>query len=438
MIKNFIQKLTSTNEKQRVLKNFFSLSVLQVANYILPLITLPYLVRVLGADKYGLISFAQASIQYFIILIDYGFGVSATRQVSINRDNKEKLSNIVSSVFVVKIFFLFVSIFILTAVLFLVPRFRFDWILYVYSFGMVIENVIFPVWFFQGVENMKYITIRNIFAKLFFTALIFVFIQKPCDYLYVPLINSLGMIIAGLAGLIPMFKKYSISLKMPSYKDCLFQLSEGWHIFTSRLFISAYTTSNTFILGLFTNNEIVGYYSAAEKIYKAIEGIRMPVAISLFPYFSKKIHDDQEKAIIQFRKLFHYAFCLIIILSLFIFLTSPFLVHLLLGRNYENSIIILKILAGVTFSSWGNFILGILGLLNFGYKEVFSRYVMTGGIIHIVLLLITINQFGYLSVPIVWFCTETMIYIFEYRFLREKGMLPSLKEGFHLIISKNK
>ena len=220
MIKNFLNSPT----RKRLAENFLSLSGLQAVNYLLPLITLPYLVRVLGPEKFGLIVFAQSFIEYFIILTDYGFNLSATREISIHRNNKEKVCEIFSSVMTVKFLLGTLSFIILALILIFIPKFRNDQLIYLFTFGMVLGNILFPVWFFQGMERMKYITILNIIAKGIFTVCIFIFIRKMADYPYVPLINSMGFLVAGGLSLRIVSKDFGIKFILPSFEAIKHQL----------------------------------------------------------------------------------------------------------------------------------------------------------------------------------------------------------------------
>jgi polysaccharide transporter, PST family len=355
MVKTTIKQLTSTQEKKRLLENLFSLSVLQAVNYILPLITLPYLVRVLGVDKFGLIAFAQAFIQYFVILTDYGFNFSATRDVSFHRGNKQKLSVIVSSVLVIKGLFLIISVIALTVVLLSVPKLRADWLIYVFSFGLVFDNILFPVWFFQGVEDMKYIMIRNVSAKIAFTALIFVFVREQSDYLNVPLINSLGLIVAGLIALRPIFKKYGVSIRLPKYSEIGHQLNEGWHVFISTLSISAYTNTRTFAVGLLTSQELTGFYAIAEKLIDLAQSICLRPLIQIFyPRISNIYATDRQISFNLMSKLQHLTLIAYLGYVPILYILAPFLIKVVAKHSLPEAVLAFRILLVATFFTSAN------------------------------------------------------------------------------------
>ena len=124
-------------EGKRVMHNVASLSWLQAITYVLPVIILPYLFRVIGPEKFGLIAFAQAFVQYFIILTDYGFSVSATKEISLCHEDNVKIARVFSAVMAVKIALAFLSFVVLSGIVYFVPKFRQDWMVYVLSFGAV-------------------------------------------------------------------------------------------------------------------------------------------------------------------------------------------------------------------------------------------------------------------------------------------------------------
>ena len=178
--------------KKRLIDNFLSMTALQVVQYILPLITLPYQVRVIGVANYGIIAFAAAFVQYFFILTDYGFGICSTKDIATNRHNKNNISHIFNLVIASKFVLLFLSLLILVLAIIFVPKIHENWLVFVLTFINVLGTILFPAWFFVGMERAKYSAVLNIIARLFFLVALFIFVKKADDYILIPLLTSLG------------------------------------------------------------------------------------------------------------------------------------------------------------------------------------------------------------------------------------------------------
>ncbi|MFM8347393.1 MAG: oligosaccharide flippase family protein [Bacteroidota bacterium] len=298
MIERLREKITGFLRRPdylRVVTNFLSLSVLQGANLILPLITFPYLVRVLGLEYFGLINFAMATLMYFETLTDYGFDLSATHQVSVNRKDPEKLRSIYSSVLTVKAMLAAASLAVLAILVYTVPKFSAYHLIYFVTFGRLIGKSLFPVWFFQGMERMVITTYLNLISKFVFTIAIFMFIHEPGDYLLAAGFNAMGFILPGVLATIQVRFGFGIRYKLPSMEEVREQFRDGWHVFVSRIFVNLYTTTNVFLLGLFTENLVVGYYAVASKIVEAISSLFIPANNALFPYMSKLFRESKER-----------------------------------------------------------------------------------------------------------------------------------------------
>lgn len=412
----------SFESSKRLLENFLSLSAIQILNYILPLLTVPYLVRVLGPEKYGLVSFAQAFVNYFVIFTDYGFGLSATREISIYREDRKRVSEIFSAVMVAKCIFGVLSFVAFLLIILLVPRFGREWILFMFSFITVIGNILFPVWFFQGMERMKYITLLNILSKGIFTACIFLFVRRSADYLYVPLISSLGALVAGGISLKVAVDGFGVNFHVPSFKALKHQIKEGWHVFVSTVAISLYTVSNTFLLGLLTNNTIVGYYSAAEKIVRAVLGLLTPASQTLYPYMSVLASESKERLLRFAKKILFLVGGTMFLVSLLLFIFAPLVVDLLLGVQYEQSVVVVRVLAFIPFVVGLSNVFGIQTMIPFGLKRDFSKIILSAGCINVVLALLLIPLFFHVGVAMAWLMTEIFVTTAMFWRLRKIGI----------------
>ncbi len=366
--------------KKVLLTNFLSLSSVQVANYILSLITVPYLVRILGADKFGLLAFAQAFIQYFVLLTDYGFNLSAVREASINRSDSNKLNQVFSAVLFIKFSLMLLSFILMLLIVFAFERFRDEWLVYFFTFGMVLGSVLFPVWFFQGIESMKQIAVLDLLSKVIFTVSIFVFVRERGDYIYVPLINSLGVITSGVVGFWLAVGKFGVKVIMPKMEEVKRQLKEGWYVFISTVAISGYTNFRIFAVGLIADNTITGYYAIAERIMNVIQMFPYASLLqTLYPKLAKLYAEDSNKAIILTNKLQNYIRLILLIELTAMYFASPLIVKLIAGNAYSEVILTLRILLLAIFFINAN-MLKVHFLLISGKSDVFMKIHILMGI----------------------------------------------------------
>lgn len=332
---NKLKNKLKVQDNRVLLSNFFSLSALQMATYLFPLITFPYLVRVLGIELFGVLSMAMAAITFLQIFTDYGFDLSATREISIHRDDPSKLSEIFSSVLTIQFILMLISFLILSILVFSIQKFSEYSEVYFVTFGIIIGFVLSPTWFFQGMEKMKFITIQTIISKLIFTFSIFIFIHNENDYLIVPLINSVGTIFAGILSLYIIHKKFEIkfAFQKPAVLKKYFQ--DGWDIFVQRMYVSLYGSVNILILGFLTNNTVVGYYSVATRIMDILRQIFGIISKVYYPYFTKKFIADPKKSFLNLIKVSKAMGLFGFITMIIMIFIGNYIVSIIAGNNYN-------------------------------------------------------------------------------------------------------
>lgn len=402
------KKIKSETGK-RLLSNFFSLSSIQIVSYILPMITIPYLVRTLGAEKFGLIAFAQAIIQYFVIFSDYGFGLSATKEIAENRENLKKIEDIFSSVMVIKLIFIILSFILLSILVFSVDQFKSEWELYYLTFGIVVGQALFPVWFFQGIEKMQIVALINILPKFFFTLSIFVFIRQENDYIYVPLINSLGFLFAGIVSLWLAFFKFNAHFSIPTKRQIAYQIKEGWHIFLGIISSNMIMLNVTFLLGILTNATIVGYYSAVEKIIRPISSLNRPVINAIFPYLANTAKTNKNKSIDISKKITLYISAIMLILGLIMFVYSDDLIELLYGKDFTTSSMILKFMAFIPFIKAIIDIYAVPNMILLNLKNHYSNILFVGLFFSLIFAFILIKFYSAKGAAIIGIVTDIFI-----------------------------
>lgn len=411
-----------SSKYKKIMENFISLFTLQGLNYILPLITIPYLTRILGAENYGKTLFATSVVIYFQVVADYGFNMSATRNISINRDNKDKIELIFSSVLSIKIIFTIIGSGILVLLIFIIPRLRVEWLLYIFTYIGVVGNSLFPIWLFQGMEEMKYITYLNITIKIISTLAIFIFIRNSENYILLPLINSLVLVIIAIISLVFIKKKMDIRIIKPKIDTIIKELKDGWHLFITTFFSNIMANSGNFIVGIFLGDTMVGYYGAIDKVAKAIISMFTPITTAIFPFTSRALKEDKKSGIKEILKFGKIVMLLSLIVSIGVFIFSKSIVGILCGQEFVEYFRILNIQSiWLVIAMLNNFI-GIQFLIGISKGNYYSKSFIIAGMSMIVFDLIFIKQLGIYTIPMGMVVSEAMLSIIMIYFINKNKL----------------
>ena len=367
-------------------QNVLSLYGLQFANYILPLVTVPYLVRVLGPEKFGAVAFGQSLIAYFVLVVNYGFDWSATRKISVQRDDLNAVSRTATSVWAAKALLCGAGFLVLVGLMWVAPKFSEISILLLVLYGIVVGNVLFPTWLFQGLERMVAISAINFVARLLVTVGVFALIHRPADFIIYAGLLSFKWVGAGVIGVWLAYRTLKISFVPPSWTEVRQALIEGWTIFLSKGAVGLYTAGNAFILGLLTNNTVVGYYSAAEKLVKAIQLLLNPISQAVYPRFSKMATDSSANALKWGRRMLLLMSGFGLVLSIGLFVGASTIVQVMLGPDYGPSVSVVRILAFLPLIIGASNVLGVQIMLPFGRDRAFTSILAGAGLINIVLV----------------------------------------------------
>ncbi|SEQ46530.1 polysaccharide transporter, PST family [Treponema bryantii] len=403
--------------EKNLAKNTFFLYLMKIISYIYPLFTFPYITRVLGAEKYGIVVFANAIMTYFILVLEFGFLLSATNSCSIYRDNKTKLGHITIGIIQGKLIIALLELVVLFICCTFVSSFSDKKLFFYISFIGAVCNIFLPDYLFRGIEKMSIITYRVIFSKLIYTILIFVFIHDPSDYLFVPIATLGGNLIAVILTWVDIFKKKYIYFVRVSLKDTYKYIIEASPFFLSRIAVSIYTTLNTVLLGMrFSSNEI-GVYGTANTMTSMCRQLLSPISDSIYPYMVQKKNYKLVKKILLILEPIIIVGCIIL------YFIAPWLIVFVCGKEYSNAVPILRCMIPLIIISLPTYLFGypVLGAL--GDLRMANLSVMIGAGIHIIGLLILygIDCLNFVTVPLLTFCTEFIV--FSLRFNRVVKLL---------------
>ena len=414
---------TDDNPKNKHLtKNILWLYALQGMNYLIPIVLLPYLVRVLGVGQYGLVAFSQAIAQYFIIATDYGFNFSATRQIALHRHDAVEVSRVFYGVMAIKMALVAIGAAFMVCAIASIPRLRADGAIYMAAYVAVVGSALFPVWLFQGMEQMQFISIITGASKLIAAGSIFLLVHGPQDAFRATLLQSAGFLIAGLIGFVISIKYFAPRLQVPHRRDLIQMLTEGRHLFFSTASITLNTNTNTFLVGVIAGNVQAGYFSLADKLIRAVTGLIFPFLQAGYPHIVRLIKESREKAMQFFRRTLLGGVSCGVVVGLGLFLFAKPIVHLALGRDAAGVVPVLRVVSLFPMLAVVTASMGMLIYIPFGLEKLYSRLLLAVGIANVILCFALIPFFGAVGAAAGMIVMESLLLIGGWYLLRRNGV----------------
>ena len=380
---------------RQVIENFFSLSVLNAVNIVLQLITLPYILGVVGKANYGIYAYVFMVIQYIILFSTYGFNFSATKQISQLRDDNSAVTRIYNAVIGCKTVIALVLVLAVVACSRWVFEESIGFEMFLLGTGMILGDIMNPVWLFQGMEKMKYMTLVNSTSKILFTVLVFFVVRSVDDFYLLILLNSCGYLLAGILSLVLARKQFKVRIALPGVRDMIAQFKDGGAMFGSTFGMNLYRNAHVLILKHLASNEAVGLFSAAEKVIHGFQSVIQPAAQALFPHVSLRFKGRSVKENVALMKKVMLPFVgFAFVAALFVYIFAPWISDVLCGTEFRECIPLIRIMSLVIIFGEVNCIAGIVGLVNMDRQNYFFRSVLIAGVCSCLITLALVKGYG--------------------------------------------
>jgi O-antigen/teichoic acid export membrane protein len=320
-----------------IIKNLSYLSIVQLLNLVLPIITYPYLIRVLGTGIWGKIVYYQTITFYFSTIVNFGFNTTGSREITIQIDNLKERNKSASNIFYLKTLITFLILFIYVSFI-SINNFSLDSKLLLFSGWNIIFELSFPLWFFQGINKLKYLTFGNSLFKIIISISIFVFIKVPSDYLLYPILNMIGSILIGVWSF-SIMKKEKFEFEGTSIHELKGLLKKSYIMAIANFSNSIKLTLNVFFIKAFLGFNEISYYDIASKIINIINNLFDQISQAIFPILSKKFDIN------LFDKILKSSILISFLVFTLIELFAPNLILLMSGQNINEGVLVLRILA---------------------------------------------------------------------------------------------
>jgi PST family polysaccharide transporter len=409
-----------------VAQNALALSVMQVATFLFPLIQVPYLARVLGASSWGLVAFAQAFAVLILLLLQYGFDLSATRDIARGRHEHARVSDAVARVASAQGALVLVSTTVAFATYWFVPTFHehplhlaLGWLLGV-GYGLS------PIWYFRGIERVGTAMLIDIAGKAVGTAGIFLFVHNPSHGWLALAIQAGATVMTTAIAVCLMYR--NVAARWPRARAAKRTLIEGWNLFLFRGSVNLYLSGGAFILGLFAPVSEVAYFAGADRGSKAGVGLMTALSQALYPRMVLLTETNPEQAarLAWISMAFVGAFA--VVLAMGLATLAPVIIPLLLGSGFESAVLVLQILALLMPLIAVHDVLGTQWMLPLGLDRPFAAIVTIAAALNVVLAALLAPPFGALGMAWAVVASQGFVATAIFLMLWRTKRLPALRD----------
>ena len=402
------------SEYKQVILNFINLAFVQAANLLLPLITIPYVIRTVGFENFGLVAFATSIVNYFSVFINYGFNLTATKGVSQNRNDSHYLNKLFCTVTYSKVLLSFTSILIFLVLSILIVSIKNNFYVYLYLLLSIIFTNLSPDWFFQGIQQLKFLTYLNLSLKIISTILTFFLIKVTSDYYYLAIIPFINSVFLFAISHLYIQIKHKFRYLRVDLSGIFKELYQSRFVFLSQVKITFFNNFNTVVLGFLTDNKIVGIFSSADKIIKVFSSIQVPIVTALFPHIAMKIKNSRETVFYELKKIAIYGSVLYGAILIILFILAPWISQIMFGAEVDQIALLIRIMSFIPLFIFINNLFGTQYLLNTGLEKKFLINLIIAALLNVVIIFPLTYYFKAIGTSFSIFITELFVLISMY------------------------
>lgn len=417
-----------------VKKNFIYSALLTTANYIFPLITFPYVSRVLGADSIGLCGFIDSIINYFVLFSTMGMNILGIREIAKAKNDKTQLNKVFSSLFLLNTITTLVMLLALVIASLTVPRLYENYDLMIIGGVKLMFHFLLIEWLYKGLENFRYITIRSIIIRILYVVSVLLFVKHKSDYPIYALLSTMMIVCNAIINLNHSRRVVKLSFKnvdLKSYFKPFFMLG------IYNLLTSMYTTFNVSYLGFVTNDFEVGYYVTATKLYTIIFSIYTAFSGVMLPRMSTLLSDGNMQAFkIYVERSFSFLLFMAVPLAIFSVFNAPGIIRLISGSGYEGAILPMRIIMPMMIIIGFELVLIEQILMPMQKDKAVLFNSVVGAVVGVALNVLLVPSLGSVGSAIVKNTCEVIVFCLAlYEVHKYASMGLPLKKILHYLIS---